>query len=1223
MRRLHIHAGSLLSLGVWVSILGALAWLFGAHTSQAQSLPPLRPVLRDPFKYDLLPALQTDQPDLPQPEEKGGPPRLPLPKAMNLLERTPLEMDPVLQMGSPQASMPTPDFNFEGVSNIDGVLPPDTNGDVGPNHYVQWVNLSLAIWRLDRVNHTATRIFGPVPGNSLWNGFGGACETSNNGDPIVLYDHLADRWFISQFALPYFPSGPYYQCIAVSQSGDPSGAWYRYGFLFSNTKMNDYPKFGVWPDGYYMSVNQFTGGNTWGGAGVAVLERDKMLIGQPARMVYFDLEGVDERFGGMLPADLDGPPPPTGTPNYFVEVDDSTWIGPQDALRIWEFQVNWLNPNLSTFGISGSPNDTLPVANFNPISYRIPQPGTSIGLDNLGDRLMHRLQYRYFGGFQTLVTNHTVDANGRAGVRWYEVRDEGSGWMIKNQGTYVGSGSDMAHRWMGSAAMDGGGNLAIGYSLSSDSIYPSIAYAGRLATDPPNTLPQGEVMLKVGTGSQTHTAGRWGDYSMLTVDPTDNCTFWYTSEYLTTTSPASWQTRIGSFTFPSCLGGPKGSLQGTVTSGGSPVVNASVSADGYTTYTDANGFYRFEALPVGSYTMTVTAYGYSQAMASGVAVQFATTTTRNFSLAPLPIVNVSGKARDGFLQGWPLYARIDISAPGFTRRIFSNPVTGEYQVSLAQGVPHAFTISAVSPGYVPLNASVTPASGGTKRDFELGVDTSTCSAPGYVKSNPCNALNGGLVVGHVYDLNTGSALNDAQVARVDAPAEQVLTFATPEDPGQGDGLYILFSPSGDHDFVASKNAYGSTIQRINVQAYSVVSQDFALPAGHFTISPSSLTERLSAATSATRNLVLRNTGTFTATFSIAEASGAAAPLLPTGPFAHPTRHTSPKRLADLTAEAVYEYQPPQVGFLPGGQVLRSWASGLAHPWGIGYDTHTNSLWIGDVAVAGGDDRLHRFTPEGQPLGQGIDLSSVAAHFAADMTYNPFTRSFWQVMVSSGNCLVEVQPARLSLSGAEICPPFDQSQRGLAYNPVDGSYYSGSWTSGILYHFNPQGVVLDSINLNLNISGLAFNPATGHLFVLSNASVGYDVYVVDTGNAYAILGGFDIPGLEDFEQAGMSLDCNGHLWLVNQKSAMVYEVDSGEVGACAYADVPWLTVSPLSGALSPGASQTLQVTLEAGAAQAGQNQARLVISGDTPYGLLVIPVTLTTDYYMLYLPQISR
>jgi hypothetical protein len=411
------------------------------------------------------------------------------------------------------------------------------------------VNLAFAIW-----DKNGNQLYGPFNTNTLWQGFGGPCETTNDGDPIVLYDHLADRWMMSQFALPRFPRGPFYQCIAVSQTPDPTLAWHRYEFTISSDKLNDYPKFGVWPDGYYMSINQFKYNFvscSWGGAGAVVFERDKMLLGQPARMVYFDLLNTDANLGGMLPADLDGPAPPANTPNYFAQMDDNAWGYSPDQLQLWKFQVNWSNPSSSSFTLG----TTLPTASFdtNMCGYSrncISQPGGT-KVDAIPDRLMYRLQYRNFGTHQTLVTNHTVDTNGsdRAGIRWYELRDTGSGWEIFQEGTFS---PDANHRWMGSLAMNGLGDIALGYSISSTSVYPSIRVTGRLDGDPLGQMTQGEGIIVTGNGYQTHSSGRWGDYSAMAVDPVDDCTFWYTQEYYAAASSAGWQTRVGSFKLRNC-----------------------------------------------------------------------------------------------------------------------------------------------------------------------------------------------------------------------------------------------------------------------------------------------------------------------------------------------------------------------------------------------------------------------------------------------------------------------------------------------------------------------------------------------------------------------------------------------------------------------------------------------------------------------------------------------
>ena len=443
----------------------------------------------------------------------------------------------------PFMNIPSTVQNFEGVNNVNGVLPPDTNGDVGLNHYVQWVNLSFSIY-----NKSGISLYGPVAGKTLWSGFGGPCQTDNDGDPIVLYDRQADRWMMSQFALPNYPNGPFYQCIAVSQTGDPTGSWYRYAFLMSATKLNDYAKFGIWPDGYYMSANQFDSSNNFNYAGVVVVafERSKMLQGLAAQSSKFDLFSTDPNLFGLLPSHLNGPDaPPSGSLNYFMAFDDDSDGYPFDALEIWGFHVDWTTPANSSF----SKLTTLPTASFNSNlcnSARncIAQPGTSVKVDAISDRLMNRLQYRNFGSYATLVANHTInigDSTNHAGIRWYELVNSGGGWTIMQQGSYS---PDSDNRWMGSLAMDGMGNIALGYSVSSSSTYPSIRYTGRIQTDPYGVLAQGEYTIIIGGGSQTDTSYRWGDYSSMSVDPTDDSTFWYTQEYYGTTSSLGWQTRI-------------------------------------------------------------------------------------------------------------------------------------------------------------------------------------------------------------------------------------------------------------------------------------------------------------------------------------------------------------------------------------------------------------------------------------------------------------------------------------------------------------------------------------------------------------------------------------------------------------------------------------------------------------------------------------------------------
>ena len=534
-------------LSLLLVLLGLL--IVGATAAQAQG--PVHPVVAYATRSDTTAPLRALPPIPPKPLVLGqifeARPAKHLPNREGSAGAS--GPDAALQSAAPEASAPATGEDFEGINNVNGVLPPDTNGDIGPNHYVQVVNLSFAVF--DRSGST---LYGPMDINTLWQGFGGPCETTNDGDPVVLYDHLADRWMMSQFALPRYPRGPFYQCLAVSQTADPLGAWYRYEFTISQDKLNDYPKFGVWPDGYYMSINQFKCSMlfcNWAGQGVVAFERTQMLSGQPARMVYFDLYNLDPNLGGMLPSELDGPAPPSGAPNVFAQIDDNTWGYSPDQLQVWEFRVDWTNPSASTFTHAAS----LGTAGFdsNLCGYSrncIPQPGGT-NVDALSDRLMYRLQYRNFGDHQSLVVDHAVDVNGsdRAGIRWYELRNSGGGWSVYQQSTYS---PDANHRWMGSIAMNSAGDIGLGYSVSSTSTFPSIRFTGRLDGDAPGAMTQGEGTIIGGSGYQQHSAGRWGDYSSMSVDPVDDCTFWYTQEYYASIGSAPWQTRIGSFKLRDC-----------------------------------------------------------------------------------------------------------------------------------------------------------------------------------------------------------------------------------------------------------------------------------------------------------------------------------------------------------------------------------------------------------------------------------------------------------------------------------------------------------------------------------------------------------------------------------------------------------------------------------------------------------------------------------------------
>lgn len=519
-------------------LIGVAAW--GQESGNGRAVP----VVRDAVAYDSMPALHNIRPVPPPIAGVRELPRKTLPgRVGSAAPGGPI--DTVVQANAPVGLSGSVGQGFDGVPNVNGVLPPDPTGAIGPNHYVQAVNLSFAIY-----NRTGTVLYGPVNTNTIWNGFSGPCQSSNDGDPIVLYDRVADRFLISQFALPNYPAGPFYECIAVSATSDPvSGGWHRYAFLVSNTKMNDYPKLSVWPDGYYMTVNQFAQSTlNWAGAGVAAFERSKMLLGQAARMIYFDLYSVNSNLGGMLPSDWDGGAanqPPANAPNIVAEIDDNAWGYSPDQIWLWQFHADWANPGSSSFTQIG----TLPTAAFdtNMCGYAracIPQPGTAAKLDSLSDRLMFRMPYRNYGTHQSLLLNHTVDSNGadRAGIRWYELRNSGSGWGIYQQGTHAPA--DGQHRWLGSIAANDNGDIALAYSVSGSSVNPSLRFTSRTAADPLGQMTQPETSIVAGSGYQTHTAARWGDYAQLTPDPTDPTALWFTGEYTNSVSSAGWRTRI-------------------------------------------------------------------------------------------------------------------------------------------------------------------------------------------------------------------------------------------------------------------------------------------------------------------------------------------------------------------------------------------------------------------------------------------------------------------------------------------------------------------------------------------------------------------------------------------------------------------------------------------------------------------------------------------------------
>jgi len=428
------------------------------------------------------------------------------------------------------------------------VAPPDTTGDLGPNHYVQWVNLRYSIYTLTRDATTkAIQSFDLVPGfpkngNAVFAGMNSRCATTNDGDPIVQYDQAADRWVLTQFVAG---AAPYLQCVAVSTTPDPTGTYNRYEYSYG-ADFNDYGKMGVWSDSYVMTYNMFRRGRTFVGAKVCAFDRAKMIVGDPTASQI--CAQTSSSYFSLMPADIEGTTQPAaGTAMPLLSITSS-------SLLSWKYAVNF---STGTGTLSG-PTTVPGVAAFSRAcggGTCIPQPGTTNQLDSLGDRLMYRLSYRNFGDHEMLLVNHSVAASGATGVRWYELRNAANNTIssatpvVFQQGTYA---PDSNYRWMGSAAMDKTGAIAIGYNISNGStIKPSIRYAFRAVGDTLGALG-GETGILSGPGSQAATLARWGDYSTMSVDPVDGCTMVFTTEFLPADGKFNWSTYIYSFKLSTC-----------------------------------------------------------------------------------------------------------------------------------------------------------------------------------------------------------------------------------------------------------------------------------------------------------------------------------------------------------------------------------------------------------------------------------------------------------------------------------------------------------------------------------------------------------------------------------------------------------------------------------------------------------------------------------------------
>jgi hypothetical protein len=412
-----------------------------------------------------------------------------------------------------------------------------------------------------------------------------------------------------------------------------------------------------------------------------------------------------------------------------------------------------------------------------------------------------------------------------------------------------------------------------------------------------------------------------------------------------------------------------------------------------------------------------------------------------------------------------------------------------------------------------------------------------------------------------------------------------------------------------------------------VTANAVTWQDVALPAGSLAANPTSLSFTVSdLAPTASTTFVLSNSGGLAANYNL-YAVPEVAGVVPTGPFADNVRRTSPKHLNDLDAAKM---RVPMTAvnapvLSAAGNVLQSWDTGLTYGWGLGYDSDADTVWVGNIGAGGGDDLDYEFSPSGTATGRTIDTSSWVSAFAADMAYNPLTKTLWQVNVGGDNCIYEMDPASQQATGNKICPPFGTSQRGLAYDPVTNTYYSGSWNDGVVNHFAPDGTLLDSKSVGLDIAGLAFNPVTRHLFVSVSARTESDpslsdIYVLDVDHNYNIIGQFRVTNggshaLADFEEKALGMGCDGTLWLKGHVSGKdkVYQIATGEPAACDWT-FDFLSFDVNSGTLSAAGggseSATITVNLNAAGMAPGTHTAYIRVASDTPYNNIIIPVSIT-------------
>jgi hypothetical protein len=647
--------------------------------------------------------------------------------------------------------------------------------------------------------------------------------------------------------------------------------------------------------------------------------------------------------------------------------------------------------------------------------------------------------------------------------------------------------------------------------------------------------------------------------------------------------------------------------------------------------TGADGKYSFDLLP-GSFNVSAQSYGFVPGSATNVAITVGETTTLNFALTALSPASLHGLVNDGSGHAYPLYARLEFSAPGFSAAVFTNPITGLYSANLFQGQVYSLRVSSLGlAGYTAQNATVTPPAASVSLNFNLQVDV-TCTAPGYqLVTGVCTPIPGGLASGFVTDANyPGVGLNGAYVSP--GVGEYTYTFATPLDPYVGDGMYVIFQHTTDnthdedHILGADLFPYSSVSHTVSYHPNGVVRQDFALPAGRISVTPATLEVSLPSGGILTRPLRVTDTGTANAYFKM-QTLPLASPGY--GPFDPPSYAVKPFKQIYRSAQSLHLPPAPEYPAFNAGVVLSTWSSGLTSAWAVGTDS-SGQVWVSSPSADwGGDSALRAYSAAGTPTGQALPYAWHPLYGPADLASNVHTGTFWTVgMGEADNCIYEMSP-QAGFTSRRVCPGggsgLTVAQRGLAYDPASDTFYSGSWNDLSIRQFRPDGTLLRTRSVGLAISGLAYNPDTRHLFAMVNAE-DTRIFVLDTAHDFEPVGVFAVGAdlLGAFSGAGMEMACDGSLWLTDQSDGQVYQVTSSEATTLCQVEATWFSVKPSEGPLAPGDYIDVQVTFDAHGLTPGDYTGQLKVVENTPYDVPNLPITMHVKTGMyIFLPIINR